>query len=133
MDKLSYLKSTKQNIRDYLRLSRSYRQATYEDRFLKRGEKVPFKHSWALMAHMHDLRVWTVAYAPSRINNLQRLQEIHLLNQEMWYQVSNAMWKRILIMFGLWIFVTRVAKNKYVNQGNFDTHDASFRETPAHM
>jgi hypothetical protein len=133
MDKLSYLKSTKQNIRDYLRLSRSYRQATYEDRFLKRGEKVPFKHSWALMAHMHDLRVWTVAYAPSRINNLQRLQEIHLLNQEMWYQVSNAMWKRILIMFGLWIFVTRVAKGKYMNQGNFDTHDASFRETPAHM
>lgn len=85
------------------------------------------------MAHMHDLRVWTVAYAPSRINNLQRLQEIHMLNQEMWYQVSNAMWKRILIMFGLWIFVTRVAKNKYMNQGNFDTHDASFRETPAHM
>ena len=73
MDKLSYLKSTKQNIRDYLRLSRSYKQATYEDRFLKRGEKVPFKQSWALMAHMHDLRVWTVAYAPSRINNLQRL------------------------------------------------------------
>lgn len=133
MDKLSYLKSTKQNIRDYLRLSRSYRQSTYEDRFLKKGEKVPFKQSWALMAHMHDLRVWTIAYAPSRINNLQRLQEIHLLNQEMWYQVSNAMWKRILIMFGLWIFVTRIAKKKYMNQGNFDTHDASFRETPAHM
>jgi hypothetical protein len=86
-----------------------------------------------MMAHMHDLRVWTIAYAPSRINNLQRLQEIHLLNQEMWYQVSNAMWKRILIMFGLWIFVTRVAKKRYMNQGNFDTHDASFRETPAHM
>jgi len=37
------------------------------------------------MAHMHDLRVWTIAYAPSKSNNLQRMQEIHRLNNEMWY------------------------------------------------
>jgi len=133
MDKLSYLKNTKQNLRDYLRLPRSYRQPTFVDQLLKRGEKAPFKHSWAMMAHMHDLRVWTITYAPSRQNNLQRLQEIHMLNQEMWYQVSSAMWKRILIMMGLWFVITRFAKKRYLNQGNFDTHDASFRETPAHL
>ena len=133
MDKLSYLKSSKQNIRDFVRLPRSYRQPAFVDRFLKRGQKIPFRHDWSIMAHMHDLRVWTIAYAPSRLNNLQRLQEIHLLNQEMWYQVSSAMWKRILIMMGLWVFVTRIAKKRYMNQGNFDTHDASFRETPAHL
>ena len=71
---------------------------------------------------MHDLRVWTIAYAPSRLNNMQRIQEIHHLNQEMWYQVSNATWKRIFVMIGLWFFVTRVAKGKYMNQGMFDTY-----------
>ena len=80
MDKLSYLKNTKQNLRDYVRIPRSYRQPAFVDRFLKRGMKVPFRHDWNIMAHMHDLRVWTIAYAPSRLNNLQRLQEIHLLN-----------------------------------------------------
>ena len=73
MDKLTYLKTSRQAFRDTLRLSRNYRQSTYVDRFLQPGQKVPFKHSWSLMAHMHDLRVWTIAYAPSRLNNLQRL------------------------------------------------------------
>lgn len=122
MDKLGpFLKNQRLALRDTLRISRNYKQATYSDRFLQPGEKVPFKHTWSLMAHMHDLRVWTIAYAPSRLNNLQRLQEIHLLNQEMWYQVSNAIWKRILIMIALWVFITRYAKKRYLNQGNFDT------------
>lgn len=122
MDKLApFLKNQRLALRDTLRISRNYRQATYQDRFLQPGEKVPFKHSWSLMAHMHDLRIWTIAYAPSRLNNLQRLQEVHLLNQEMWYQVSQAMWKRVLVMILLWAFVTRFAKKKYMNQGNFDT------------
>ena len=94
---------------------------------------MPFRHDWAILAHMHDLRVWTLAYAPSRHNNLQRLQEIHLLNNEMWYLVSTALWKRILVMIGLWFFVTRVAKKRFMNQGMFDSHDAQYRETPAHM
>ena len=51
----------------------------------------------------------------------------------MWYQVSSAIWKRILAMIVLWFFVTRFAKGRYLNQGNFDSHDASFRETPAHL
>lgn len=121
MDKLTYLKSTKQSLRDFTRLSRSYRQPTFEDKFLAPGAKVPFRHDWAVLAHMHDLRVWTLAYAPSRLNNLQRLQEIHKLNNEMWYMVSSSLWKRVLIMAALWIFVTRFAKHKYMNQGMFDS------------
>ena len=77
MDKLNFLKSNKQAFRDLCRISRSYRQAEYKDRFLQKGAKIPFRHDWSVLAHMHDLRVWTLAYAPSRLNNLQRLQEIH--------------------------------------------------------
>ena len=122
MDKLTpFLKNQRLALRDTLRISRNYRQAKYEDKFLAPGEKVPFAHKWGLLAHMHDLRVWTIAYAPSRLNNLQRLQEIHLLNQEMWYMVSSAMLKRVLVMIVLWFFITRVAKRKYLNQGNFDS------------
>lgn len=121
MDKLAFLKNQKLAIRDTLRISKNYRQVAYKDRFLQPGEKVAFKHNWNILAHMHDLRVWTIAYAPSRLNNLQRLQEIHHLNNEMWYQVSSAMWKRVLIMIILWIIVTRVSKNKYMNQGMFDS------------
>ena len=133
MDKLAFLKNQKLALRDTLRISKNYRQPAFKDRFLQAGEKVPFRHDWSVLAHMHDLRVWTIAYAPSRLNNLQRLQEIHHLNNEMWYQVSSAMWKRVLIMIVLWFFVTRFAKNRYMNQGMFDSHDAQYRETPAHM
>jgi hypothetical protein len=74
MDKLAYMKSTKQVVRDTTRLSRNYRQATYVDKFLNNPAfKAPFRHDWAVLAHMHDLRVWTLAYAPSRLNNLQRM------------------------------------------------------------
>jgi hypothetical protein len=70
---------------------------------------------------MHDLRVWTLAYAPSKHNNLQRLQEIHLLNNEMWYMISNAMWKRIIGMIVFFFLTTRIFKERYMNQGNFDS------------
>jgi hypothetical protein len=121
MNKLDFLKSNKQNVRDLCRLSRNYRQPTFADKFTQVGVKTPFRHDWSLLAHMHDLRVWTIAYAPMRINNLQRLQEIHQLNNEMWYMVSSAMWKRLLVMIALWFFVTRVAKKKYMRHGMDDT------------
>jgi hypothetical protein len=73
MDKLKIFKSAKTNIRDYTRLSRNYRQAEFEDKLLANHRKAPFKHSWAMLAHMHDLRVWTLAYAPSQHGNMQRL------------------------------------------------------------
>lgn len=121
MDKLNFLKSNKQKFRDLCRISRSYRQAEYDDQFLQTGKKVPFRHDWATLAHMHDLRVWTLAYAPSKLNNLQRLQEIHMLNNEMWYLFSNAMWKRILWGIVLWFIVTKILRRKYINAGNFDS------------
>jgi hypothetical protein len=70
MDKLQLLKTQRLALRDTLRLSNSYRQSKYVDKFLQPGTKAPFKQSWAMMAHMHDLRVWTLTYAPSRLNNL---------------------------------------------------------------
>ena len=70
MDKLAYLKSSKLVMRDTMRLSRNYRQTGYVDKFLQPGEKIPFRHDWKILAHMHDLRVWTLAYAPSRLNNV---------------------------------------------------------------
>ena len=84
MDKLSIFKSRFTNFRNSTRLSNNVRQHKYNDLHLQQ-KNVPFKHTWSTMAHMHDLRVWTLAYAPSQENNLQRLQEIHRLNNEMWY------------------------------------------------
>ena len=133
MDKLSIFKNTRQNFRNYIAPSRNLRQAEYNDRFLQKGEKVPFKHDWALMAHMHDLRVWTLAYSASRVNNLQRLQEIHRLNAEMNYQISHAMWKRALYLIAFWFLVNKIRPGRYLNQGMFDSHDTNWRETPATM
>ena len=82
---------------------------------------------------MHDLRVWTLAYSKGKRNHFRRMQEIHLLNQEMWYMVFNALWKRMLIAIPLWLFVTRIAKDRFMKKNNVDSHDACFRDTTAHM
>ena len=121
MDKLKIFKSAKTNFRDHTRLSRSYRQAQFEDQLLANHRKAPFEHSWSMLSHMHDLRVWTLAYAPSQKNNMQRMQEIHQLNNEMWFMVYNALWKRLFIAVGLWIFINRIAKDRYLNHGMTDT------------
>ena len=74
MDKLNIFKSNLQNFKHLAKYSNNTRQHTFHAKFLQPGMKnVEFKHSWANMAHMHDLRVWTLAYAPSKKNNLQRL------------------------------------------------------------
>lgn len=125
------MKSRTQNFRELLRPSRNYKQPVFEDKLIKSG--VEFKHTWAQMAHMHDLRVWCLTYAPGRKNNIRRMQEIHLLNNEMWYQVSNAIWKRLLISIGLWFFVTRIANAKFMKKNNVDSHDTHWRDTAAHM
>jgi hypothetical protein len=81
---------------------------------------------------MHDLRVWTLAYAPGK-DNLRRMQEIHRLNAECWYLVSNALWKRILFCTFLWFVFNKTNKNKFMNTGARDSHEANYRETPSHM
>ncbi len=84
MDKLNYMKTMPQRLSELARPTRAInKMPTFEDQLIKNGPE--FKHSWMNMAHMHDLRVWTLTYAPGRKNNIRRLSEIHLLNQEMWY------------------------------------------------
>ena len=122
MDKLSFLKpGLRVRARNYLKYSNNTRQHEYKDTFLSPGSKLPFAHSWALMGHMHDLRLWTLAYAPSDKNNLQRLQELHRLNCEMWYNYGQSLYKRIIVGVFLYFFVTKIARRKYMNQGNKDT------------
>ncbi len=50
----------------------------------------------------------------------------------MWYNVSEGIWKRVLVMIALWFFFTKIAKGRFMNQGMTDSHDASFRDTTAH-
>ena len=82
---------------------------------------------------MHDLRVWSLAYAPTTRGNLQKMQEIHRINAEMWYYVSQAMWKRILFGIALWFFVNKIAKHRYMNNGPKDSHDGTLRDVSAMM
>ena len=84
------------------------------------------------MAHMHDLRVWTIAYAPAQKNNLQRLQEIHRLNNEMWYNVSQALYKRIFGLIFLWFFFTKIAKHRFMTIQSKDSHETSMADHPAY-
>jgi hypothetical protein len=73
MDKLSKmsLRTTRTNWANFLRYSNHSRQAKYEDKFLANDrQNLKFEHTWGLMGHMHDLRVWTLAYAPSNRNNM---------------------------------------------------------------
>lgn len=117
MDKIKYFNTSKQNFRDLVRVGRSYRQPKYEDKLMKEGNKPTFRHDWKVLAHMHDLRLWTIAYTPAKHNNLQRLQELHKLNNEMWYMYSNALWKRILVFAAFWFLINRVFKDRYLNNG----------------
>ena len=49
MDKLNYLKSNKQVVRDYYKVSRSFRQPTFKDRVSTPYLKTPFKHEWGIL------------------------------------------------------------------------------------
>ena len=131
MDKLGYMKTSGQRVKEFLRPSKYLYQPKFEDKLLSGGAQ--FKHTWAQMAHMHDLRLWTITYAPGTKGNIQRLQELHALNQEMWYNVYRAMWTRLLIAIPLWFFVTRIAKDRYMKKNNVDSHDTSFRDVTATM
>ena len=131
MNKLGYTKTGTQKFKEFLRPSKYFYQPEFEDKFLKTGAK--FKHTWGQMAHMHDLRVWTITYAPGNKNNLQRMQELHLLNQEMWYKVYRAIWTRLLIAIPLWFFLTRVAKDRYMKKNMVDSHDTNYRNVTATM
>ena len=130
-NKVGFLKSASERFAISLRSSQYLKQPKYEDKLLQAGPE--FKHTWAQMAHMHDLRLWTITYAPAKRNNIRRLQEIHLLNNEMWYGVSQALWRRILFISVFFIFVTRIKRDRFMKKYNNDSHDAHWRDTTAHM
>ena len=129
--KLNYMKSAPQRLREFVRPAAHLKQPKFEDKLAQHG--VEFNHSWKNLAHMHDLRVWTMTYAPNSLNDARRMQEIHLLNNEMWYQVSEALWKRILFFMGFWVLTTRIFKDKFMKKHMVDSHDANFRAVPGHM
>ena len=80
LNKLSYLRSTPQNMRASVSYLANAGQSAFVDRprdLEKKGAPLKFKHDFAYLCHMHALRLWTITYAPSQENNLKRLQEVH--------------------------------------------------------
>ena len=63
-NKVGFLKSASLRFRESLRPQQYLKQPTFEDKILKYG--TVFKHSHSQMAHMHDLRLWAIAYSPSK-------------------------------------------------------------------
>ena len=76
---------------------------------------------------MHDLRLWTIAFAPSKQNNLRRLQELHRINNEAIYLINRAIGKRILVAIFLYFLINKIAKHK-INHGAKDSHDTNWRD-----
>ena len=135
-NKLAFMKSTKQNLRESVSFANNINQAVFQDKHIaleKKGIAVGFKHSFAHLCHMHDLRLWTITYAPSKTGNLQRLQELHRINNEANYLISTALYKRVIFGIFLWFLINKVAKGKYLNNGSKDSHEVSFRDNTAHL
>ena len=84
-----------------------------------------------MLCHMHDLRLWTLSYSPSKTNNLQRMQEMHRINNEALYMLSSAMYKRIIFGVFLWFFINKINKKKWLNNGSKDSHEVSWRDNTA--
>ena len=133
MNKLAYLKSARQRFNNSVSYSQNTRMATYQDRFLDPARKVPFKHSWGMLAHMYDLRMWVLTYAPPSPDQVQKMQELHRINSEMWYLYSDALWKRIIAGVGLYFLTTKIFKHRFANRGKKDSHDVSYRDTVGHL
>lgn len=73
MDKLNVFKNKRQQFTDLVKYSNSTRQHQFKDQYLRPENKnIEFKQTWANMAHMHDLRVWTLAYGPGK-DNMRRM------------------------------------------------------------
>ena len=129
-NRVGFLKSSTERFMQSLRPQAYLKQPTFEDRFLKAGPQ--FKHSFQQLRHMHDLRLWTSTYAPLKKDCVARQTEMAHLNEEMYYLVANAMWKRILFMILFFFWTTRIRKDKYMKKYNTDTHDAHWRDTTGH-
>ena len=90
-NKLAYLKSARQRVTESISYNNSIGTTVFKDKHIDLQEKglpIGFKHSWALLAHMNDLRLWTIAYAPSKTKNLERMQDVHRINNEAIYMIG---------------------------------------------
>ena len=135
MDKLTLFKSTRQRFRDHITLSRHYRQAQYKDSFIEQqkvgGTKIPFGYSNAMLGHMMELRMWHIAYAPTQTNKLTKMQELHRLDGELNYRIARAIYYRVVAGFFILLFIRKIGKNKYLNNGEKDSHEIDLRDTTA--
>lgn len=136
-NKLRLFQSTRQRFVDKITLNRNYRQAEYKDSYLEAakrgGQKVPFGYSNAMLGHMMELRLWHIAYAPTTVSKMGRMQEIHRLNGELDYRIANALFYRIIAGTMLLFFIRKIAKGRYVNNGEQDSHEIDLRNTTATM
>ena len=113
-----------------LRRQTYLKQPQFEDRFLKAGPQ--FKHSFQQLKHMHDMRLWVFTYSPMKKDNIVLQTEMAHLNDEMYYMMGNALWKRILFLIVFFFWTTRVRPDKYMKKYNTDSHDAHWRDTTGH-
>ena len=128
MDKLSYMKSYYARFVDWTKISRGIRHPTYNGSELQRHNKTDFSHSWANLSKMHDLRVWTIAHAPTKRYDWVRLREIHMLNKEMWSVYQQSVWRRFFTTLIGGILLWKVFNKQLLNQNpNFDSHDPNWR------
>ena len=134
MNKLSHLRSARQNLQRSSSYVNNIGQSPFNDKLRdseEKGLRIPFKINWATLCHMHELRLWTITYAPSSQNNLQRLQEMHRINNEALYMISNSLYKRVIFGTILFFTISKLAKKQYLNDRSKDSHDVSFRDNTA--
>ena len=55
----------------------------FEDRYLTSGNY--YRRDADVLSHMRQLRTWVVANAPKNKLDIRRIQEVHVLNNEIWY------------------------------------------------
>ena len=132
MDKTRALKTTVQRFKDLIKPQRNYTQVGFKDTMGDNG-LTEFKHSWANLSHMHDMRMWLISYAPIRNTAITRLEEVHRINQEMWYMVSEALWRRIILFIAAFFLTTRIFRKTFIKKYNNDSHDAHWRDTVSHL
>ena len=134
MNKVSHLRTARQNLSYNSKFVNNIGQSSFVDKHRQTEEaglRIPFKIKWSTLCHMHDLRLWTITYAPSTQNNLQRMQEMHRINNEALYMISNSLYKRIIAGAFLFLFIKKFAKQRYLNNGAKDSHDISWRDSTA--
>ena len=128
LDRHQHLKATSERVRDWFRLWRHQRSPGYRDTS-KNGREYGFRHSAYLLSKMHDLRMWTITFAPNHANPLMRTHEIHKINSEFQYIQYRLQWRRALPLIVAIGFLSRVVfKESLCNKGEDDVFEMSWRD-----